>query len=59
MVMTEIYLCFLMLTSEIQNETVVNVQEAEQGERVVWDLLVLGESDEVAGKKKFFPKRFC
>lgn len=40
-----------MLTSEIQNETVVNVGEAEEGERVVWDLLVLGESDRVALKK--------
>ena len=43
-----------MLTlSEIQNETVVNVnvQEAKEVERVVWDLLVLGESDGVAGKK--------
>lgn len=40
-----------MLTNEIQNEAVVNVGEAEEGERVVWDLLVLGESDGVALKK--------
>ena len=49
-----IYLfCFLMLTlSEIQNETVVNVnvQEAEEVERVVWDLLVLGEREVICPK---------
>jgi len=40
-----------MLTNEIHNEAVVNVGEAEERERVVWDLLVLGESEGVAGKK--------
>lgn len=42
-----------MLTlSEIQNETVVNVnvQEAEEVERVVWDLLVLGEREVICPK---------
>ena len=46
-----------MWTCEIQNETVVNVKQAEEGWRGMgWGLLVVGMSDGVAGRTNLLKK---